>query len=966
MESIAKTEFEKFVEITMDDICPEFYSLDMRDCSPEDIHQLVDIMRAGRCAQGLEVDLSFTNSGKDPELRKPEPLREAALSLLFQIIGEGYAPIRLTIDFSGNHIKSNIIRNMLASGHCPEGLRLNGIPAYLTPDEDNIIKAVSEYQAGEKLVMSGLKLKDDMLFKLLATVKSKTYPVVTTLFLDNNHFTERGAKVIADILCAVSSSDTFTIDLSFNQLGNEGIEHLTAAMLTGRCPVNMRLTLQNCGFNNFHVIAKVIASDLCPEGLYLDLSRNPVTDVDVEALAAALEASKQLVSVKLQYSGMSKQAERQLYLALKKNQLNYQLRQINYAEWQGNTSLEFVVEKFEEPTITTIEEFIPQEVLESISCPISHVIPRTAMTIGDKQVYEKDVIDYEINKIKQQSPQDLGETHYPSPVLGVTISHNPIPDVASQGIIDKYIQQCPKLLLDNHVYLSAYKIQECLQAIRDNDIEKVKALIVFDPRILYTSPQEAWFRFVNKSGAERFSGCTAYHLACEVASLDMLGVIFTYLNSCEMSGSMIPSSKDREDVANRMVDFFGRLVPALHQEKVKTCPGTSLLLIQFLYDKDWHPVTLNKLLTLAASCGELSVCANLFLLGADNHANDWYPPNNFQRYSEDCYWNYHLRRTVEQVALMNGFLDLVSSVIDMGNNNLVKDANGQTILHYLARHPHYESFIQRFKNIRDDFTVNLQDNRGNTALHVAVMSRRPRVVEYLLVSDADATLRNDRDQTPYDIAIELKAEDEMKTLAYYGVLITEDDVLSRRVRAWQSAYAMRELRVIEREKDDLQVEVAKLVEENDHLKVYIEDLKDSVFNIPMRACEKHLGKEKDNVKVGTLMRLFSSLSGNFQCEIIGLRGQMRDVANEFREIRSVAKDNIAFRTPLRFFQDRSRESYRQVEQIRIHEPEQVEGPNSNNDVDIDDFTPFKADQDEDRSEVNWDDLTPEKSPKNSM
>ncbi len=44
------------------------------------------------------------------------------------------------------------------------------------------------------------------------------------------------------------------------------------------------------------------------------------------------------------------------------------------------------------------------------------------------------------------------------------------------------------------------------------------------------------------------------------------------------------------------------------------------------------------------------------------------------------------------------------------------------------------------------------DNRGNTALHHAVIKNFPSVVEFLIAGGAEIDLANDRDQTPLILA----------------------------------------------------------------------------------------------------------------------------------------------------------------------------------------------------------------------
>ena len=61
-------------------------------------------------------------------------------------------------------------------------------------------------------------------------------------------------------------------------------------------------------------------------------------------------------------------------------------------------------------------------------------------------------------------------------------------------------------------------------------------------------------------------------------------------------------------------------------------------------------------------------------------------------------------------------------------------------------------------------TLEEKDSDGNTPLHLACRYNRLDVLQFLLDRGADVTVRNERDMTCIDVAIEWEAEDVAKTL----------------------------------------------------------------------------------------------------------------------------------------------------------------------------------------------------------
>jgi|GEM_PF-936351 len=59
--------------------------------------------------------------------------------------------------------------------------------------------------------------------------------------------------------------------------------------------------------------------------------------------------------------------------------------------------------------------------------------------------------------------------------------------------------------------------------------------------------------------------------------------------------------------------------------------------------------------------------------------------------------------------------------------------------------------------------INIQDNEGNTVLHLAIANRRSsQSFKHLLETDFDFCIRNQRGQTPYDLAVELYEAESLR------------------------------------------------------------------------------------------------------------------------------------------------------------------------------------------------------------
>lgn len=78
-----------------------------------------------------------------------------------------------------------------------------------------------------------------------------------------------------------------------------------------------------------------------------------------------------------------------------------------------------------------------------------------------------------------------------------------------------------------------------------------------------------------------------------------------------------------------------------------------------------------------------------------------------------------------------------------------KDKDGNTYLHYAAK----EGDIAIFMNLLPNDDVNVQNNEGNTPLHMAYLHSRHEVGAALIRAGADTKIRNNEGKTPLDIPI---------------------------------------------------------------------------------------------------------------------------------------------------------------------------------------------------------------------
>ncbi|OQX30063.1 MAG: hypothetical protein B0D92_00430 [Spirochaeta sp. LUC14_002_19_P3] len=116
-------------------------------------------------------------------------------------------------------------------------------------------------------------------------------------------------------------------------------------------------------------------------------------------------------------------------------------------------------------------------------------------------------------------------------------------------------------------------------------------------------------------------------------------------------------------------------------------------------------------------------------------------------------------KTALHAAILNKSIDGTITLIDLGADIFAVDSAGQTPFNLLI-----EAGMEFAKVVITPSIINLQNNQGNTLLHLAVTGKADSgVVEMLLSKGADKSIRNARGKTPYDLADSAR-NDSLKAL----------------------------------------------------------------------------------------------------------------------------------------------------------------------------------------------------------
>ena len=121
--------------------------------------------------------------------------------------------------------------------------------------------------------------------------------------------------------------------------------------------------------------------------------------------------------------------------------------------------------------------------------------------------------------------------------------------------------------------------------------------------------------------------------------------------------------------------------------------------------------------------------------------------------------------TVLHEALHRGYTDLILLLLD---NNVsldatIKDSQGNTLLHYGLSH--YTDITTIRAIIKNSKNVNIKDSQGNTPLHQAAMKNDDYVAQMLLDKGADVKAKNNKNETPMEVAQKCESDKVVKLLA---------------------------------------------------------------------------------------------------------------------------------------------------------------------------------------------------------
>ena len=94
--------------------------------------------------------------------------------------------------------------------------------------------------------------------------------------------------------------------------------------------------------------------------------------------------------------------------------------------------------------------------------------------------------------------------------------------------------------------------------------------------------------------------------------------------------------------------------------------------------------------------------------------------------------------------------------------NSYRDENNNSFLNIAVKNNN-EKFVKYFLNKK--YNPNEQNNKGNTALHLSMLTKNRNIIKLLLDNDADITLRNKEGMSSYDLADrELRKEFKMENI----------------------------------------------------------------------------------------------------------------------------------------------------------------------------------------------------------
>lgn len=236
------------------------------------------------------------------------------------------------------------------------------------------------------------------------------------------------------------------------------------------------------------------------------------------------------------------------------------------------------------------------------------------------------------------------------------------------------------------------------------------------------------------------------------------------------------------------VKIRGGEMPIHHAAK-EGCPSIVEMLIKRGALFDEQDETGDTPLLLAAKSGHVDIVQELIRKGANvthrNHEGHdaWYfamenEDNSLLRTlvtatrGQEMYWRQPLC-----IAASNGRCDKIQFLLKMDIDPMAADVDGNTFLHHAAMSNQSE-VIDKF---HQTISINTQNNRGNTPLHIACVRGYAKTIESLIDCKAKADVKNKKGETALHVAAYSKhiSAQTVKTLVDYTI----------KTHAWESLNA---------------------------------------------------------------------------------------------------------------------------------------------------------------------------------
>ena len=100
------------------------------------------------------------------------------------------------------------------------------------------------------------------------------------------------------------------------------------------------------------------------------------------------------------------------------------------------------------------------------------------------------------------------------------------------------------------------------------------------------------------------------------------------------------------------------------------------------------------------------------------------------------------------IAAASGRIDKIRFLLEVEDDPLATDKDGNTFLHYAAMNNEYELI----KTFHEKIPIDLKNKRGDTALHIACSKGFEATIKTLLICKASTDVKNNRNETPLHLA----------------------------------------------------------------------------------------------------------------------------------------------------------------------------------------------------------------------